>query len=1052
MISDTPLSATIAHSSLAESEIDRFYLAGEREAVDALLKLARIGPQQAAEVHATARELVAAVRTRRKQAGGLSAFLREYDLSSHEGVVLMCLAEALLRIPDRRTMDELIADKLTSADWQRHLGESDSLFVNASTWALMLTGKLIRPDSDVLHNPGEFLANVVARLEEPVVRSALKTAMAIMGQQFIMGATIEQALARASEKNGSALRYTYDMLGEAALTRQAADAYQDAYAHAIEAIAELSEPSLPLWQRPGISVKLSALCPRFDYTQQQRAVPELGKRLLTLACLAKKQGIGLTIDAEETDRLQMTLSVFKDVFTSPLLGDWPGMGLAVQAYQKRGLYVITWLDKLATAAGRMIPVRLVKGAYWDMEIKRAQEQGLKEYPVFTRKCNTDVSYLACARMLLDQYDRLYPQFATHNAHTVAYIYHTAGAKHYEFQRLHGMGEELYAEVMAREKFNLPCRVYAPVGAYDDLLPYLVRRLLENGANTSFINQALHEDTDIEEIIADPVAAVLNLGEKIHHPNIPLPAQLFTGKRLNSSGVNFADPHERTPLLEAMTGVLDNGWEARPHINGETFSGQRHEVRDPADRTSIIGHVDYADVAAIRKAIDVAAAAWPGWNDIPAGRRATMLERAADLYEKHRAELMALCVREAGKTFMDSHAEVREAVDFLRYYAAGCRDYFTEPLDLPGTAGESNHLYLQGRGLFLCISPWNFPVAIYTGQIAAALAAGNSVIAKPAEQTSLVAERATQLLYEAGIPPPVLNFLPGDGEIIGQTTLPDPRIAGVAFTGSTDTAQRINRLLARRNGPLATVIAETGGQNVMIADSSALPEQLVKDAVLSAFNSAGQRCSALRVLYLQEEIAPRVIGLLRGCMKELVIGDPMDLTTDIGPVIDADAKQRLEQHVDAISRHGKLLHRCKLPRGTAKGTFFAPVLIEIERLAQLHQEVFGPVLHIIIYAAADLPRIIDDINTSGYGLTLGIHSRIESRAEMIRRHARVGNVYVNRNMIGAVVGVQPFGGRGLSGTGPKAGGPYYLLRFASEQACTVNTAAVGGNAGLLNLTR
>ena len=1036
--------------SIAHSDINQFYLTDETEAVRDLLSLARTTPQLSEKIQATAFGLVTAVREKIKQSNSLNRFLQEYDLTSHEGVVLMCLAEALLRIPDSDTMNALIAEKLKSGDWQSHLGESDSLFVNASTWALMLTGKVIKPHVETVNNPGKFITKLVMRLEEPVVRSALKTAMRIMSQQFVMGCTIEEALNRAQAGIDNTVYYTFDMLGEAALPSDEANRHQHAYETAIQIISGHTELSTPLHKRPGISIKLSALCPRFEYTQRQRAVTELSKKLLVLAVCAKNAGIGLIIDAEESDRLQLSLEIFENIYLCESLGDWQGFGLAVQAYLKRGMHVLKWLDKLSGSIGKTIPVRLVKGAYWDTEVKRAQELGLKDYPVFTRKSNTDVSYLACARFLLDEANYLYPQFATHNAHTLAYIYHTAGHKAYEFQRLHGMGEELYAEVTGEDKFNIPCRIYAPVGAYGDLLPYLVRRLLENGTNTSFINQALHDDIDINTVIADPLALTQNRVDQIRHPGIPLPAQLFGQQRLNSCGINFADDNELMPLLNDIEHALTMDWSARPLIDGKTFSGQQLNIFDPADRKSITGRVYFADATVVKKSIDTAVDAWFGWNQSPADNRASILEKAAVLYETHQAELMALCIREAGKTIRDSHAEVREAVDFLRYYAACCRDHFSKPVALPGPVGETNSLSLQGRGVFLCISPWNFPVAIYTGQIAAALAAGNTVIAKPAEQTCLVAQLATQLLYEAGLPKAVLSFLPGYGEAIGQLALADPRIAGVAFTGATDTARKINHMLAQRQGPLATFIAETGGQNVMIVDSSALPEQVVTDVVQSAFNSAGQRCSALRVLYLQEDIASRVITLLQGCMDELTIGDPLDLATDIGPVIDANAKELLQQHLNALAGTGTLLHRCQLPEETDKGTFFAPVAIEIERLAQLPREVFGPVLHIIRYASNRLDKVIDDINQSGYGLTLGIHSRIETRAEDIRRRVRVGNVYVNRNMIGAVVGVQPFGGMGLSGTGPKAGGPQYILRFANEQTYTVNTAAVGGNANLLSL--
>jgi len=764
--------------------------------------------------------------------------------------------------------------------------------------------------------------------------------------------------------------------------------------------------------------------------------------------MAKKAGICLTIDAEESDRLLMSLTIFENIYNDKKLAEWNGMGLAVQAYQKRALSVLKWLNRLSTESGKMIQVRLVKGAYWDAEIKRAQELGLKDYPVFTRKCNTDVSYLACARYLINKCPGIYPQFATHNAHTLAYIYHHATNRDFEFQRLHGMGEELYKEVTVDDKFAIPCRIYAPVGKHEDLLPYLVRRLLENGANTSFVNQIVHDDTEIEDIINDPVTIVDKLKDNIRHPDILIPKNIFGKKRINSAGINFADNIEVNKLLVNINNALTRKYLATPIINGKTVVGDTQTVIDPSNGIEI-GKIDFILPDSSQQAINVACDAWPGWNSTPAKQRAVLLETAADLFESNHSELIALCVREAGKTIIDSHNEIREAIDFLRYYAEQCRQYFKKPLQLPGPTGESNQLQLNGRGVFLCISPWNFPVAIYIGQIAAALASGNTVLAKPAEQTSLVAHLATRLLYKAGIPEAVLCFIPGFGKEIGNNVLADPRIAGVAFTGSFETAQTINQTLARRNAALATLIAETGGQNAMIVDSSALPQQVVLDVIQSAFNSAGQRCSALRVLYLQENIADRVIELLTGYMQELTIGDPIHLSTDIGPVIDNNAQQIIENHIEQYKQAGKLIYRYKHFENLLKGYFVRPAIIELENIQQLTKEIFGPVLHIIRYNTNDLDQIIDEINACGYGLTLGIHSRIENRADAIRRRIKVGNVYVNRNMIGAVVGVQPFGGCGLSGTGPKAGGPHYLLRFATEQTYTVNTSAIGGNAGLLS---
>ncbi len=1044
---NTSISDQTAQLAELAENISHYYLADENRSVDELLERARSTAMLSRSIHDTAAKLSRAVSDNQKTASGLQAFLNHYDLSSQEGVVLMCIAEALLRIPDSDTMDALISDKLSSANWDRHLGESHSLFVNASTWALMLSGQRLKPQKAAVNNPRQYISKLFTRMEEPVVRAAIKGAMRIMAWQFIMGRTIAEALKRSCSGENKRYRYSFDMLGEAALTAADAERYQQAYTNAITAIGASVDPAKPPMSQPGISIKLSALCPRYEYTQKQRACAELSKRLLELVMLAKQQGIGLTVDAEEADRLELSLMIFEKVFLSPELKGWNGFGLAVQAYQKRALPVLQWLNQLALSCGRIIPLRLVKGAYWDTEIKRAQEQGLSGYPVFTRKSNTDVSYQACARYLLSECRSIYPQFATHNAQTLAYIYHHANHRKFEFQRLHGMGEELYAEVINKDKLNVPCRVYAPVGAHQDLLPYLVRRLLENGANTSFVNQMAHDEPNIDELIKDPVLVTDQLNGNLQHPKIPLPVHIYGKQRLNSAGINFANTDDTDPFLKQVTMAGEQDWKATPIINGNALPGQQHIITNPAN-TQVVGRVDFIRRQDIPNAIDIACRAWPEWNATTAKQRAGILEKAADLYEQHQATLVALCVLEGGKTVIDSHDEVREAVDFLRYYAALAKKHFAKPVKLNGPTGESNELRLQGRGVFLCISPWNFPVAIYTGQIAAALAAGNTVLAKPAEQTSLAAHYATKLLFAAGLPVSTLQFLPGEGETVGSVALTDPRIAGVAFTGSCKTARLINQTLARRDGCIAALIAETGGQNAMLVDSSALPQQVVHDVVQSAFNSAGQRCSALRVLYLQEEIAVEILSLLSGYMDELVIGDPLQLNTDVGPVIDEEARQTLERHIIQISKVGSVIHRCQLPPGLKEGKFVAPVAVLIDNIAQLESENFGPVLHVIKYKAKDLHRILDDINACGYGLTLGIHSRIENRAEEIREHVRVGNVYVNRNMIGAVVGVQPFGGCGLSGTGPKAGGPNYLFRFASEQTYTVNTSAIGGNASLL----
>ncbi|MCY3750897.1 MAG: bifunctional proline dehydrogenase/L-glutamate gamma-semialdehyde dehydrogenase PutA [Gammaproteobacteria bacterium] len=1029
--------------------INRDYLADEADIVERLLPLARPQPALKEKIEDTARSLAENVRARQHNSSGLHAFLNHYDLSSHEGVVLMCLAEALLRIPDAGTMDVLIADKLNSADWERHLGKDSSLFVNASTWGLMLTGKLLyhgQEDTPVLP---DLMRKLLSRLEQPVLRAALKAAMKIMADEFVLGRNINEAIRRSRTTALRRYRFSYDMLGEAALTNNTADCYEQAYAQAIETLGAAAGSGARSADRPGISVKLSSLCPRFEPNQSDRAIRELTARMLRLCAAARAAGIALTIDAEETERLEMSIRVFERLFRHNGLRAWSGLGVAVQAYQKRAMPLLGSLNRLADEQDRIIPVRLVKGAYWDMEIKRAQEQGLADFPVFTLKRNTDVSYLACARYLLAHCPRIYPQFATHNAHTVSYIHHHAGEREFEFQRLYGMGEELYAGVTDPQGLNVPCRVYAPVGAHEDLLPYLVRRLLENGANVSFINRVADREISVSELVADPVDAVERNNGTVRHPRIPAPPDLFRPERKNSRGLNFADHAELTPLFESVTRARRHEWTAFPMVNGKTLGGKSRTIFNPADIREQVGRVWDATPGIAAQALTVTAEASASWRRTTGEHRAGILEKAADIVEAHLAELAALCVLEAGKCLRDAHDDVREAIDFLRYYAGCCRRLMVADLELPGPAGETNNLQLCGRGVFVCISPWNFPVAIYTGQIAAALAAGNTVIAKPAEQATLVAYRLTGFLYEAGIPKEVLAFLPGTGPELGNALLYDPRVAGVAFTGSTETARHINLNLAARNGPLANLIAETGGINAMLVDSSALPEQVVRDAVQSAFNSAGQRCSALRVLCLQNEIAERVLKLLVNHMDEWVVGDPARLDTDMGPVIDLAAQTRLEDYISSAQKGGRLIYRGSGP-SAARGWFVPPAIIEIQRLSELKEEIFGPVLHVLRYDAAKLDALLDRINGLGYGLTLGIQSRIEQRAEFIRERIRVGNVYVNRNMVGAVVGVQPFGGCGLSGTGPKAGGPHYLLRFTSEQTHTVNTAAIGGNAGLLTM--
>ena len=1034
----TPLRAAIRDRHLIE----------ESAAATHILAAAEIPAAMRERIAVRARRLVAAVRRERVRAGGVDALLHEYALSSDEGVALMCLAEALLRIPDAETVDRLIRDKLGEANWERHLGHSHSIFVNASTWALMLTGRLLR-NEPATHDLRAALRRFAARSGEPVVRQAVTAAMRILSRQFVIGRTIAEALERARPAERQGWRHSYDMLGEAAHTAADAARYAAAYDRAIAAIGAAAAGRGPA-AAPGISVKLSALHPRFETAQRARVLAEMVPTLLDLARHARQAGIGLTIDAEEADRLELSLDVFEILAEAPDLSGWDGLGLAVQAYQKRALALLDWLADLAARSRRRLMVRLVKGAYWDTEIKRAQERGLDGYPVYTRKLATDVSYLACAQRLLAGGAAFYPQFATHNAHTLSAVFEMAGTgRDYEFQRLHGMGEALYQQVVGPENLDRPCRIYAPVGSHEDLLPYLVRRLLENGANTSFVNRIVDEKEPIEAIIADPVARLAGLPAK-PHPRIPLPAELYAPARRNSRGLDLAAPEVLAALRDGLAAACQRPWNAAPLIGGVEMPGEALPVLDPSDRRRQIGTVVTATPDMLDRALARAERAAPSWDRTPAERRAATLERAADLYESHRAALMALIIREAGRTIPDALAEVREAVDYLRYYALRGRTDFACPERLPGPTGEHDAVALNGRGVFACISPWNFPLAIFTGQIAAALAAGNAVLAKPAEETPLVAAAAVRLLHEAGIPVDVLHLVPGTGEAVGAPLVADTRIAGVAFTGSTGTARQINLALARRGGPIVPLIAETGGQNAMIVDSSALAEQVVADVLASAFDSAGQRCSSLRLLYVQEDIAPRLLAMLTGAMEELAIGDPALIATDVGPVITAAACEALERHAARMSGEARLLYQCRLPPGTGHGSFFAPRAFEIDGAHQLEHEVFGPILHVVRWRADRLDAALDEIRATGYALTLGIHSRIDDTVRHILARLPVGNSYVNRNMIGAVVGVQPFGGEGLSGTGPKAGGPRYLHRFAVERTVSVDTTASGGNAALLSL--
>ena len=999
-----------------------------------------------------ARKLVHAARAGRKDYGGIDAFLTEYGLSTDEGVILMCLAEALLRIPDAATADDLIDDKITNGDWARHLGQSDSLFVNASTWGLLLTGRVIGLKETGKGARG-LVGRLVARTGEPVIRRAMRQAMRIMGDQFVLGRNIGEALTRAKEQEALGSRYSYDMLGEAARTAEDAERYFQRYMNAITAIGQSAgkysgSGMEQLMARPGISVKLSAIHPRFEASQEARVRKELGERLRAVVRAARAADISLTVDAEESDRLELSLAVFADALGDPALAGWHGFGLAVQAYSKRALPVLRNLAALSAARGHRLPVRLVKGAYWDSEIKWAQERGLPGYPVFTRKANTDVSYLACARYLLSDRAAFYPQFATHNAQTVSAIHTMAGDAPYEFQRLHGMGEALFKEVVPKDKLGRACRIYAPVGEHEDLLAYLVRRLLENGANTSFVNRLADDELPVAEIIRDPVEKVRATAVAAH-PRVPLPEAIFGNGRRNSAGLALWDAQVREPLLDKMRAALATPLAVGPIVCGETVASDQGEaIASPHDRRVTIGRVMPASPKDIESALAGARAAQLAWDRIGGGARAAILDHAAELYETNHAQLMAVMVREGGKTLSNALADLREAVDFLRYYASEARRQFEQPLQLAGATGERNALSFHGRGSFACISPWNFPIAIFTGQIAAALAAGNCVLAKPAEQTPVTAYLATSLLHQAGVPADVLHFLPGSGGIVGAALVGDPRVDGIAFTGSNDTARLIQSTLAKRKGAMVPLIAETGGINAMVVDSSALPEQVVRDAVMSAFDSAGQRCSALRVLYLQDDVAGKVLMMLTGAMRELRLGDPLDYATDIGPVIDEEARLVLNAHKSRMQREAKELIDLPLPEACRAGTFVTPAAYEISSISALEREVFGPVLHVVRYARGNLDKVCDAINATGYGLTLGIHTRIDTTAEFVADRVRAGNIYINRNQIGAVVGVQPFGGEGLSGTGPKAGGPHYLPRFAVERVRTTDTTASGGNASLL----
>jgi RHH-type proline utilization regulon transcriptional repressor/proline dehydrogenase/delta 1-pyrroline-5-carboxylate dehydrogenase len=993
-----------------------------------------------ARIDARATRLIEAIRARAGGLvggfGGVEDFLHAYALSTKEGLALMVLAEALLRIPDAATADRLIEDKLKGGDWAHHDPRAETLLVSASAWALGMTARVVQPGE----TPEGIVDSLVKRIGLPAVRTATKQAMRLLGSHFVLGQTIGEALARAGSRRE--FLYSFDMLGEGARTADDAERYFESYANAIEAIGE-SAGNEALPKRPGISVKLSALHPRYEPLSRERVLKELPPKLLELAQLAKAHDLNLTVDAEEADRLELSLDVIAAVLRDPSLNGWDGFGLAVQAYQKRGPAVIDWVAQAAEALDRRMMVRLVKGAYWDTEVKRAQEHGLADYPVFTRKAMTDLCYADCARKLLALRPRIYPQFATHNAPSIAGVIEDAGGTQgYEFQRLHGMGDALYHTLLA-ELPDLTARVYAPVGGHADLLAYLVRRLLENGANSSFVSVAADPDVPIARILKRPQAWIADPGHA-RHSHIPLPRDLFAPERCNSSGIEFGDS-AALAVLQAEIAAAPSSWQAAPLIDGVAVHGRARDVISPIDGTTI-GIVQEGDEAIAAAAMAAASAGFASWGAAGVDARAAVLTRTGDLIEQNRGRLIVLLQSEGGKTIDDCVSEVREAADFCRYYAAQVRVALV-PQDLPGPTGESNRLHYRGRGVFVCISPWNFPLAIFIGQIAAALAAGNSVVAKPAEQTPLIAYEAVKLLHEAGVPASALHLVPGDGAV-GAMLTSHAHVAGVAFTGSTEVAHLIHRKLAAGNGPIPMLIAETGGINAMIVDATALPEQVSDDVVTSAFRSAGQRCSALRLLCVQDDVADRIVAMVQGAALELKLGDPRDPATHVGPVIDAEAHDKLEAWIAQMDGHGALRfrHDGSLPE---QGTFVAPAIVELDRARDLKQEVFGPVLHVVRWRSDRLDELLDDIAGNGYGLTLGIHSRIDATVAHIVARLAHGNVYVNRNMIGAVVGSQPFGGSGLSGTGPKAGGPNYLHRFACEQVVTVNTAAAGGNASLLS---
>lgn len=1028
--------------------IAKAYRCTEHEIVEQLLDMAHIDGLALQHVKDTAMKLVEHVRKNRMESSGIDSFLNQYSLSSEEGIAMMCLAEALLRVPDKATIDDLIKDKLSGPNWSAYLGQSHSLFVNATTWALMLTGRILEPQESTASRWSKVMRSVISRSSEGVIRKAVGQAMKIMSKQFVMGRNIKEAIKRAKSLEKIGYRYSYDMLGEAAMTEEDALRYQQAYLDAIAAIGKASN-NKGVIAGPGISVKLSALYPRYEVAKRTQVLDVLVSRVLQLALAAKELNIGLTIDAEEANRLDLSLDVIERVFSDPQLSGWEGFGLAVQSYQKRASFVLDWLAELARKHQRRIMVRLIKGAYWDSEIKHSQMEGLTEYPVFTYKTFTDVSFQACAIKLFKMQDAIYPQFATHNAYSVALILELAGDnRDFEFQCLHGMGQELYSMITPASEKGIPCRIYAPVGTHEDLLPYLVRRLLENGANSSFVNRIVDDKAPIEDLVQAPIQKAHGLLSKMNQA-IPLPKSIFGSRRDNSNGLDVSDYLVLQSLEQQMLAFADKKWQGSPLLgNGAVDDVQFQAVFAPAELSRHIGEVAFTQPEHIEQAVRFASEGHKTWSSLQVLERSKILLKLAELLEENRVEAYALLMLEAGKVLNDAIAEVREAIDFCRYYARQASKLMNAPTQLHGYTGETNLLSYHSRGTMLCISPWNFPLAIFLGQIAACIAVGNTVIAKPAEQTSLIATFTCQLMYRAGVPQNVVQLLPGTGKAVGAKLVEDPRIAGVLFTGSTQTAKHINQILANREGTIVPLIAETGGQNAMIVDSSALLEQVTRDVLNSSFGSAGQRCSALRVLYVQKEIYQKLQKMIIGALSIRELGLPQNLTTDFGPVIDERAKHDLMAHIDKLKQQGKVVYQLSDEQVAASGHFVPPTIIELDSIAQLSKEHFGPILHMIPYEKKQLDKVIGDINATGYGLTLGIHSRVEDTVEYIASQVHVGNCYINRNTIGAVVGLQPFGGEGLSGTGPKAGGPNYLLRLCHERTLTIDTTAAGGNASLM----